>query len=70
MTLAEDKSWRVRWSVASKIDELCAAFGKESTSTAIIFALEKLLKVRDPLCCRGGPWHRCLSFYIELISRR
>jgi hypothetical protein len=46
MALSEDKSWRVRWSVASKLDELCGAFGKEAVNGAIIFALEKLLKVR------------------------
>jgi len=41
---AEDRSWRVRLTVAKNFDQLCSAFGPEITSSHLITAIISLMK--------------------------
>jgi len=40
----DDRSWRVRLTVAKNFDQLCMAFGSELTSTVLIPVLKKLME--------------------------
>mmetsp|Transcript_48028 Transcript_48028/g.114139 ORF Transcript_48028/g.114139 Transcript_48028/m.114139 type:complete len:594 (+) Transcript_48028:99-1880(+) len=41
---SEDRSWRVRLTVAKNFDQLCSAFGPEITSTCLMEAFKLLIK--------------------------
>lgn len=45
-TLANDRAWRVRWSVANRLGELAGAFGAAVTTERLLPAFEGLLGVR------------------------
>lgn len=46
LAAAADRAWRVRWSVASKFEDVCQAFGPEVTASSICSSFERLLQ--DP----------------------
>lgn len=43
LTLAADKSWRVRWSVANRLGEFAEAVGRAATSASLLPAFQALL---------------------------
>jgi serine/threonine-protein phosphatase 2A regulatory subunit A len=43
VALSNDKSWRVRWSLANKLHELCDTLGEQTTNSALSTVFESLL---------------------------
>lgn len=47
-TLAEDPSWRIRYTIADKIFELAQAFGKSQTKALLLPYYIKFLQDSEP----------------------
>jgi len=43
LSIAADKSWRVRWSLATQFPDICVAFGEQTTNDHLSVAFEALL---------------------------
>ena len=48
VAIANDKSWRVRWSLATHIHNVCLSLGPEITNTSIVGICEGLLADNEP----------------------
>jgi hypothetical protein len=41
--LSSDKSWRVRWSLGSRMNDICNSLGRELTVSSLLGTFENLL---------------------------
>lgn len=48
LSIANDKSWRVRWSVANKLKGVCKSIGEQSTNNSLVTSFENLLTDSEP----------------------
>lgn len=51
LSAAADRSWRVRWSLANLLHEICGAFGTQVTNSSLVSVFENLLMDAEAEVC-------------------